>query len=286
MKLLVLTMIITLSAYANEPQWYMQGFDVKTQPSIEACKQISDDNSQKTRVDNRCFYTAIQLSPRHLVDGDAEGTLKIVALENSLYIAEKESQENGFDVKRRVVAGAKTTLKNIRSIDLSDDKKYIMVLDGDAIKVFRVKSNGNIGPFKMIKHPIIKEMSHARFSFDGEEALFVSSEKLKAGRVSLKYDSRIPKNKNKNSAKIVYGEQTMMESPVDVASFKATEFLYVLDSRVKKVLVFSKNHKGNVKPKKLLESNNITSPVRLILIEEKGNVVVENQDGSIVTFEK
>ena len=282
-QIIYLLILFVSTSYANDKEWSLKGMKSSKTPSSEQCVFTSQYFSKNSYVDKKCFFMALKNSNDRLKAESEDKKVMVVAYKNAIYISEKISRSNGTEVKIRVIAGTKSTLNQIQSVDLSVDKKYILVLDQKAAKVFSSYNHGNIGPKKQISHEKFSSINRLRFHPNKKDIIAISEKNAKLYLFSLALDSRHPAQRSKIKAQEFFREETpQLTGPSDVAvSLKRSE-IYVLDRLQRKILVYSMKHKEKQEPLRAISNGKMSFPYSFSFDEKKNQFEVVNEDSSYV----
>tara|TARA_R110002072_G_scaffold534_1_gene3448 strand:+ start:70295 stop:70951 length:657 start_codon:yes stop_codon:yes gene_type:complete len=136
----------------------------------------------------------------------------------------------GAGAYRRIIAGEKTSLKNIVSLSTDEKNEYVSVLDCSdvcSVKIFPLKYSGSIAPRKIVEDPSITETSIIAVSKDLKE-LFVSQ-------------------KDKVSVIKLISSERKISSVEDIQSFKSRPCLR-LDEKDSKIICTTIDESSKASP--------------------------------------
>lgn len=274
--------LFSVIAQTKEEPWFLSQDHGKRPAEVE-CEANARDFSNYIKIDRSCFFTFYtKANPILKVESIKKDRL-ILGYKNAIYTNTKKMEGEDFNIQRNVIAGEATTLLDIQSVDLSFDKKQIVVLDEGKAKIFFADRHGDITPHKVIEHELIKRASRLKFNSDGKSLLVVSMQEARVDVLPLSYDSRHPKQKALVITQwSLEGKEANLNKPSDVLEIKEQKKLYVLDQAANEIVVF--NYFASSQPIAHITNIKFNYPFSMSYNKETDEFVVTNSDNSVVQF--
>lgn len=286
MKIGIFSFVLLFNIFtqANEEPWFLKQ-DHGKRPAEMRCEADAKNFSNHIKIDRSCFFTFYKKAHPLLKVESIEKDMLVLGYRNAIYINTKKMEDKAFSIQRNVIAGEASTLLNVQSVDLSFDKKQILVLDEGKAKIFFADRHGDLTPHKVIEHELIKKATRLKFNSDGKSLLVLSMHEARVDVLPLSYDSRHPRQKNQITAQwSVEGQEANLNKASDVLEIKEQKKLYVLDQASNEIVVF--NYLASSQPIGSIINAKFNNPHSMYYNKETDEFVVTNADNSVVHLKR
>ncbi len=229
-----------------------------------------------------CFDLYMGLVRKHQIQTSVDQSVLAFGHNNILFVEVDDT--NIFPEKKRLyTTGKQSLLSSVKAISLDMANREILgIVNGDnSIFTFKMDLGGNISPIRRITTAKLANATNLEVNHSTDEIMVISQsdKKLLFFKREAHVNGLRPKNSIASTRTLLLGD--FLEVPEDVTSSIGKKEIYILDSQLKKIFVYSEGAKGSDKPKLSYgaESIKITSPTRIEYLESENQILISNEKG-------